>query len=185
VALMLASCLSATTSCALLEYWGDGGVGASAGSGGGAADYKSGATDEFSERTVSNQSTASARLVELKAKRGDDTETVTFTFADTEVLPKYRVHYVDALRSHPEDDPLPLAGNAVLQVEFRLTNPNTDNRMAVQPNINLDQPQIKQVLLARNVGGSLIFGIGLENRAAFRVQELSEPSRLVVEVQTS
>lgn len=179
----------AGTSCSLLGYWGDGGAGgpgqAAAGSDGEPMrSVSTGEGGEFAESPIAHKSDASARLVDLEAGTGDGVETVTFTFADTEVLPKFRVRYIDALRAHPEDEPLPLAGNALLEVEFSLTNPNTKNRLAVRPDLAPGQPQVKEVLLARNLGGSLTFGVGLERQAPFRATQLSNPTRLVVEVRT-
>ncbi|HZC27684.1 MAG TPA: hypothetical protein VE287_11720, partial [Actinopolymorphaceae bacterium] len=54
------------------------------------------ASKTFAEVARGNESTAKARVVGLVANRGDGTETVTFTFADTKVLPKYLVKYVPA-----------------------------------------------------------------------------------------
>jgi hypothetical protein len=93
-------------------------------------------------------------------------------------------HGSKVIRDHPEDDPLPLEGNAYLQVGFALTNPNTQGRLSVPVDLPVGQPQIKEVLLARNVGGDMSFGIGLQRKAVFRVTELSKPTRLVVEVRT-
>jgi hypothetical protein len=185
---MMAALGLAGTSCALLGYWGAGadpGPGAAAPPGAKSMrPVSTGDDGEFAETPVGNDSDASARLVDLAVGTADGVETVTFTFADTEVLPKFRVGYIDALRAHPEDEPLPLSGNALLQVEFSLTNPNTKNRLAVRPDLAPGQPQVKEVLLARNLGGSLAFGVGLEHRAPFRATELSNPTRLVVEVRT-
>lgn len=142
------------------------------------------ASKTFAEVARGNESTAKARVVGLVANRGDGSETVTFTFADTKVLPKYLVKYVDAIRDHPEDDPLPVEGNAFLQVGFALTNPNTQGRLSVPVDLPVAQSQVKEVLLARNVGGDMAFGIGLQRKAKFRVTELSKPTRLVVEVRT-
>ncbi len=143
-----------------------------------------GASKTFAVVPRGNESDAKARLVGLDATTGSGIETVTFTFADTKVLPKYRVKYVDALRANPEDEPVPLSGNAFLEVGFVLTNPNTNGRLAVPPDLAPDQPQVKELLLVRNLGGSLAFGVGLERRAAFRVREFDNPTRLVVEVRT-
>ncbi|WP_020576112.1 AMIN-like domain-containing (lipo)protein [Actinopolymorpha alba] len=137
---------------------------------------------EFAEQPLEQQSSAKARLVGLDAGRGKGVETVTFTFADTKVLPSYRVAYVDAIRAHPEDDPIPMEGKAFLEVSFSLTNPNTRGRLAVPPDLAPDQPLVKSILLARNLAGSLGFGVGLEKRSAFRVRELHNPTRLIVEV---
>jgi hypothetical protein len=143
-----------------------------------------GASKAFAESPRGNDSDASARLVGLDAKQSSGVESMTFTFADTKVLPKYLVKYVDAVRQHPEGDPVALPGSAFLQVGFALTNPNTHGRLSVPPDVAPAQPLVKEILLVRNLDGDLAFGVGLDRRAPFRVRELSEPTRLVVEVRT-
>lgn len=141
-------------------------------------------TSEFGEKPQGNRSDAAARLVDLRVGRGDGVERLVFTFADTDVLPKYRVRYVDAVRAHAEDDPIPVRGTAYLEVSFSLTNPNTKGRLAVPADLEPEQPLIKQTVLARNVGRELGFGVGLAKRAEFRTKELYEPTRLIVEVRS-
>jgi hypothetical protein len=141
-------------------------------------------TSEFGRAPRGNRSDAAARLVDLQVGRGDGVERLLFTFADTDVLPKYRVRYVDAVRAHAEDDPIPLRGTAYLEVSFSLTNPNTKGRLAVPADLEPEQPLIKQTVLARNVGRELGFGVGLARRAEFRTKELYEPTRLIVEVRS-
>lgn len=145
------------------------------------------ASGEFGKAPIRHESDAKARLVGLDAEEGDsgsdgDIEQVTFTFADTKVLPKYDVGYVDAVRAFPDDDPIAVSGNAFLEVGFKLTNPNTDGRMAVEPDKQPDLPLVKEMLLVENLGGSLRFAVGLDSDAEFRVRPLSSPTRLVVEV---
>ncbi|GAA5023197.1 AMIN-like domain-containing (lipo)protein [Actinopolymorpha pittospori] len=137
---------------------------------------------EFGRQPQQNYSDAAARIVGLDVARGTGVETVTFTFADTKVLPQYRVGYVDVVRAHPEDDPIAVEGTAFLDVSFSLTNPNIRGRLAVPPDLSPEQPTVRQILLVRNLGGSLRFAVGLQTLAEFRVRELKEPTRLVVEV---
>lgn len=140
------------------------------------------ASTEFAKTPIRHESDAKARLVGLTADESGDIEQVTFTFADTKVLPKYTVNYVDVVRAHPEDDPIAVEGNAFLEVGFKLTNPNTDGRMAVAPDLRPDLPLVKEMLLVENLGGSLRFAVGLDDQAEFRVRPLESPTRLVVEV---
>jgi hypothetical protein len=141
------------------------------------------ASGEFGKSPIRHESDAKARLVGLEADEDDgDIEQVTFTFADTKVLPKYNVGYVDVVRAHPEDDPIAVSGSAFLEVGFKLTNPNTDGRMAVEPDQQPDLPLVREMLLVENLGGSLRFAVGLDSDAEFRVRPLESPTRLVVEV---
>ncbi|HEY6738264.1 MAG TPA: hypothetical protein VI076_05390 [Actinopolymorphaceae bacterium] len=137
---------------------------------------------EFERRRVRVESAATARLVGLDVDKAGGVERVTFTFADTEVLPTYDVHFVEAVRAHPEDDPIAVNGEAFLEVGFAFTDPNTKGRLGVDPGMRPDQPLVKETLLVENLGGSLRFAIGLDHRARFRAVELDEPTRLVVEV---
>lgn len=144
------------------------------------------AAETFDATPIEHESTAKARLVDLVAEpAGDGVERLVFTFADTKVLPKYRVDYVDVVRAHPEDDPIELEGEAFLQVAFKLTNPNTSGRMAVPPDLRPELPLVRELLLVENLGGSLRFAVGLGERAEFRTETLTSPTRLVVEVQNS
>lgn len=136
----------------------------------------------FSVKPRTNTSTARARLVGLTAARGSGVETVTFRFADTKVVPKYDVRYVDVVRAHPEDDPIAMEGNAYLEVSFKLTNPNVSGRLAVPPDLTPGQPQVREILLVHNVAGSLKFGVGVTRRAEFRLHETRGQASLVLEV---
>ncbi|MGW0228649.1 AMIN-like domain-containing (lipo)protein [Actinopolymorpha singaporensis] len=136
----------------------------------------------FSVKPRTNTSTARARLVGLTTARGQGSETVTFRFAGTEVVPKYEVRYVDVVRAHPEDDPIAVEGNAYLEVSFKLTNPNVRGRLAVPPDLTPGQPQVREILLVHNVAGSLKFGVGVTRRAQFRLHETKGRASLVLEV---
>lgn len=144
--------------------------------------------ESFGDEPVEHESDAKARLVDLDAESGEPvdggrhTEKVTFTFDGTEVLPKYHVGYVDDVRSHPEAEPIDLTGNAFLQVGFELTNPNIQGRLAIPPDLRPGLPLTKEVLVVRNVGGTMRFAVGLDERAAFRTKTLESPTRLVVEL---
>jgi hypothetical protein len=136
----------------------------------------------FSVKPRTNTSTARARLVGLTTARAQGSETVTFRFADTKVVPKYEVRYVDVVRAHPEDDPIAVEGNAYLEVSFELTNPNVRGRLAVPPDLTPGQPQVREILLVHNVAGSLKFGVGVTRRAEFRLHENKGQASLVLEV---
>ncbi|MET9022270.1 hypothetical protein ABZV93_20045 [Actinopolymorpha sp. NPDC004070] len=136
----------------------------------------------FSVKPRTNTSTARARLVGLTTARGRGMESVTFRFADTKVVPRYEVRYVDVVRAHPEDDPIAVEGNAFLEVSFKLTNPNVSGRLAVPSDLTPGQPQVREILLVHNVAGSLKFGVGVNRRAEFRLHENKGEASLVLEV---
>ncbi|GAB3425497.1 AMIN-like domain-containing (lipo)protein [Flindersiella endophytica] len=138
---------------------------------------------EYSDRPRGNDSTAEARLVGVDAGKGRGSETVTFSFDGKGKLPKYHVEYTDVVRLYPDEEPIPVNGNAYLVVSFELTDPNQAGKLSFPPSIQAGQPQIQEVLLYDNLARSLKFAIGLERKTRFRVLTPKDPSRLVVEIQ--
>lgn len=138
---------------------------------------------EYSDRPRGNESNAEARLVDVEAGRGKNSETVTFAFDGGGKLPKYHVEYTDVVRLYPDDEPVPVNGNAFLVVSFELTDPNQAGKLSFPPSIQVGQPQIQEVLLYDNLARSLKFAIGLDSRTRFRVLTPNGNDRLVVEIE--
>lgn len=136
----------------------------------------------FKDSPRANDTDAPARLVGVTVDERDGWEEVTFTFADTTTVPTYEVSYVDWVRPHEEADPIPMSGNAFMQVDFSATDPNTDGQMTVPSDLRPEQAQVKELVLAENLGGELRFGIGLAGQDGFHVQELKSPTRLVIQL---
>lgn len=135
----------------------------------------------FESKPRAHDTEAPARLVGVVVAERDGWEELTFTFAETQTVPTYDVSYVDAVRPHEEAEPVPLSGNAFLQVNLSATDPNTDGQMTIPSDLRPEQAQVKELVLAENLGGELRFGIGLDGRDGFHVQELKSPTRLVVQ----
>lgn len=102
---------------------------------------------------------------------------VVFDFAGP--VPTYFVEYVAAnqLRS-TEGSVIPVSGSYFLQVRFSGMNAMADAPLVRTPNFDV----VRQVKRVDNFEGLLIYGVGLDERNAFRVFSLTNPSRVVLDV---
>ena len=111
---------------------------------------------------------------------------VVFQFEGAQV-PGYRIEYVREITLGETDDQyLTLQGGALVQVTFQGTA-SDDYRPGTQTipdKFTPDLAQVKQLGLAEDWEGVVRLGIGLDHRAGFRVLELHEPARVVVDVAT-
>ena len=100
-------------------------------------------------------------------------------------VPGYRIEYVDEITLGESDDQfLILQGAALVQATFQGTA-SDDYRPGTQTVPDTFTPglaQVKQVGLAEDWEGLVRLGIGLDHRAGFRVLELRDPVRVVVDV---
>ncbi len=101
----------------------------------------------------------------------------------------YTVRYVDSVSAEPGGQPVPLAGSAFLQVVVQ--GATTDNafdtsaaprRYAGARRVSPDLPVLRQVALAGDFEAVLGVGAGVAGRHPLRVQQLSDPERIVVDV---
>lgn len=117
---------------------------------------------------------ADAKLVSMTAETVGDADTLTLTFADG-AIPGYEVRYVDRLE-RGVDDVVSLDGTAVQTITLSSTAPGTEGSIAesVITNATFDLPTIRQVLLATNLGGTLVFGVGLSWQAPFTVSTMGD-----------
>jgi hypothetical protein len=117
--------------------------------------------------------------VEMAARDGYDR--VLFTFQGA--VPGYRVRYVSVV-SDQAGRRLALDGQAFLAVAFRPARAHDPAGRATFPRGDLDPglPAVRQVRFAGDVEGQVSFGIGVADRAGFRVVELDDPNRVAVDV---
>lgn len=110
-------------------------------------------------------------------------DTVTFTFDGTG-LPPYEIGYQDVVM-RGEDDPLLLDGTAAMTVTFTDASPGARGVTGkdVITNETFDQPVVRQVVLARNLGGTVVFGLGLAEQVPFSVEEDREGGTLTLVLQ--
>ena len=100
-------------------------------------------------------------------------------------VPAYRIGYVREIPLGETDDQfLTLRGDAFIQVTVQGTA-SDDYRPGTQTmpdKLTPALPQVRQLGLAEDFEGVVRVGIGLDHRAGFRVLELHDPVRVVVDV---
>ncbi len=94
------------------------------------------------------------------------------------------VRYVPSVVADGSGRRVPLRGRAYLEVVFHATGHDDSGQPTFpQPRrINTNYRTLKQVALASDFEGSLTFGLGLRHRVGFRVFELRNPNRIVIDV---
>jgi len=128
----------------------------------------------------------------IRTGRHSGYERVVIEF--TGPAPAYQVSYLDAVREDPSDRPVALEGDAFLLVVLSGgtldTTPQvtdlTKARSYTGPRrIRPDLDEVEEIAAAGDFEGVLSFGIGIDERAPFRVLRLSSPGRIAVDVTTS
>jgi hypothetical protein len=126
----------------------------------------------------------SAKLAAVRAATHPGYDRVVFQFEGTRV-PGYRIEYVGEITLGESDDEfLTLQGGALIQATFQGTA-SDDHRPGTQTVPDRFTPgldQVKQIGLAEDWEGLVRLGVGLDHRAGFRVLELRDPVRVVVDV---
>jgi hypothetical protein len=128
----------------------------------------------------------SAKLGAVRAARHPGYDRVVFQFEGAEV-PGYRIEYVREITLGETDDQfLTLQGGALVQATFQ-GSASEDHRPGTQTvpdKLTLGLAQVKQIGLAEDWEGVVRLGIGLDHRGGFRVLELHDPARVVVDFAT-
>jgi hypothetical protein len=126
----------------------------------------------------------SAKLAAVRAAAHPGFDRVVFQFEGTRV-PGFRIEYVGEITLGESDDEfLTLEGGALVQATFQGTA-SDDYRPGTQTVPDRFTPglaQVKQIGLAEDWEGLVRLGVGLDHRAGFRVLELRDPVRVVVDV---
>jgi hypothetical protein len=128
----------------------------------------------------------SAKLATVRAAHHPGYDRVVFEF-DGAKVPGWRVGYVRRVALGETDDQfLTLEGDALIEVTLKGTA-SDDYRPGTQTipdKLTPALPQVRQLGLAEDWEGVVRIGIGLDHRAGFRVLELTDPVRVVVDVAT-
>ena len=128
----------------------------------------------------------SAKLAAVRAAGHPGYDRVVFQF-DGAKVPAYRIGYVREIALGETDDQfLTLKGDALIEATFQGTA-SDDYRPGTQTmpdKLTPALPQVRQLGLAEDWEGVVRIGIGLDHRAGFRVLELTNPVRVVVDVAT-
>lgn len=121
-------------------------------------------------------------LTAVEVGADGDVDTVAFQF-EGDGLPPYEIEYRDVLM-RGDDDPVLLAGDGVLVVTFSDATPGAGGVTGedVVTNEEFDQDVVRQVVLAKNLGGTVVYGLGVAEEVPFSVDEDREDGRLTVEL---
>jgi hypothetical protein len=106
---------------------------------------------------------------------------VLFTFQGS--MPGYQVRYVARVED-AAGERLALRGQAFVAVAFEPARAHDPDGEATFPTATLtpDYPALRQVRFAGDFEGQVSFGLGVADRGGFRVFELRNPTRVVVDV---
>jgi hypothetical protein len=119
------------------------------------------------------------RTVQTDERDGFDR--VVFTFEGS--MPGYRVRYVPQVTG-AGGRRVPLRGAAFVEVAFEPARARGPDGTPTFPaaTITPSSPELRQVRLAGDFEGQVSFGLGVAGRGGFRVAELRNPTRVVVDV---
>lgn len=93
------------------------------------------------------------------------------------------VRYVDRVIADGSGIAVDVAGNAYLQVRFEEAQAHTeDGATTVTRRSQPGLPVLTEIVVAGDYEGYVTVALGLDARSPFRVQELSNPTRVVVDV---
>jgi len=122
-------------------------------------------------------------LVDVRVDEHPGYDRAVFEFADC--MPGYRVEYIDAASGCGSGLPEDVAGAAIIQVNANPAQAHNEAGESTIPSLELT-PGLAQILELDSTcdfEGYVTWAIGITEAADFRVIELSEPNRIVVDVQ--
>jgi hypothetical protein len=129
---------------------------------------------------------AMARLTEVRVAAHPGYERVVFELAGT-TLPGWHVEYVDEpVRQCGSGDPTPIAGDAWLEVRMTPAQAHDDDGKATAGPRELHPalPVIREVESTCDFEGEVTWVLGVSKPNRYRVLELTDPARLVIDVAT-
>jgi len=120
-------------------------------------------------------------LTDIRAAHHPGFDRVVFEFLGG--VPSRAVSYdIDVV--NPKGDVVPVAGRAVLGVRFGARGHNEAGTFISPRRVTVPLPDVLTVVQGEDSEGVLLYGIGLAMRQPFRVSTLSNPSRVVIDVDT-
>jgi hypothetical protein len=135
-------------------------------------------------RTLAGRGAEIAVLASIRTGRHRAYERVVLDFGAP--FGAASVRYVPAVREDPSDRRLALAGQAFLAVTVHSAVakwPSVPGQEYSGPaTVTPGYPTVRQIKISGDFEAVLSFGIGLDRRAGFRVDRLTSPDRLVIDV---
>ena len=132
-------------------------------------------------RVVEHPPGGPGKLTTLRAGRHGGYDRVVFQLDGS--IPYYSVHYVPQVHLDGSGEPLRLRGAAFLEVVIRA--PTHDERyhpVLTPTRLRPDFPALREVNAPASFEGQTTAGIGLAHRVGFRVLELANPTRIVIDL---
>jgi hypothetical protein len=133
-------------------------------------------------RVTKHPPVGSPKLVGLRAGRHAGYDRVVFQLGGP-IPSYYSVRYVPVVHLDGSGDPLRLRGAAFLEVVIRAPTHDQDYRPVLSPSrLRPDFPALREVNAPGSFEGQTTAGIGLTQRVGFRVLELTDPTRIVIDL---
>jgi hypothetical protein len=133
-------------------------------------------------RVVEHSPVGSPKLVGLRAGRHAAYDRVVFQL-DGPIPSYYSVRYVPVVRLDGSGAALRLRGTAFLEVVVRAPTHDQDYRPVLTPTrLRPDFPALREVNAPGSFEGQTTAGIGVTQRVGFRVLELTNPTRIVIDL---
>lgn len=126
---------------------------------------------------------AAGYLTAIRVAKHPAYDRVVFQFAGG--LPAYQVGYVTAVTHDASGQPVPLPGQANLQIVFNPASGTRQDGTTAYPGPSTLTPFLPTLLQVSSAGdfeGYLRFGVGLSGRSAFHAFTLTNPARVVIDV---
>ena len=121
------------------------------------------------------------KLTTLRAGRHGGYDRVVFQLDGS--IPSYSVRYVPQVHLDGSGEPLRLRGAAFLEVVIRAPTHDEHYRPVLTPTrLRPDFPALREVNAPGSFEGQTTAGIGLAHRVGFRVLELANPTRIVIDL---
>jgi hypothetical protein len=121
-----------------------------------------------------------AQLEIIRAAHHPGYDRVVFEFRGP--LPTYRLRYVDTLTGDPSGLPVPVPGRAILEVTMHNAVAHDDFGPRASRRNTFPLPNVMSVLQSGDFEGVVTYGVGLASRQPYRAFTLTNPSRLVVDI---
>lgn len=129
------------------------------------------------------ESDESAIVVDVRAATHEGFDRIVFEFAG-ELVPGYQIGFADAIAACGSGEPVELPGTAMLSVELRPSTAHTDQGESTMDvsSINLGGTAITKAESSCDFEAIVAWDVGVTGEQPFNVFELSEPTRLVIDI---
>lgn len=142
-----------------------------------------GSSAQVAPSHVAATATAS-RLVAVRAAHHPGYDRIVFEFSGP-APSRQHVRYVNRLIADPSGRPIPIAGRAILAASFFPATAQGGAASVTAPErAAFALPNVMTVVRAGDFESVLSYGIGLAKRTTFHVFTLTNPSRVVIDIDT-